>query len=135
MKLRVLAIATALALPCTFALAENEPRSVAPVGQQPQVVDTDRTQSPGAVEPDGRMGRSTAGETRRYGDERATPSSRDRYAYRDRYESEYSDGRPRSISPVINGAQVPDTDITMSPGAAEPDGYRRSIDLRRSSRS
>ncbi len=134
MKLRLLAIVTALALPCTFAIADNEQRSVAPVGQQPQVSDTDRTQSPGAVEPDGRMGRSTAREARRYGDERASQPSRDPYAYRDRYGSEYSDGRPRSISPVISGAQAPDSDITMSPGAAGPNGYRQSMSARRSSR-
>jgi hypothetical protein len=126
MKLRLLTIVTAVALPCTYAIADNEQRSVAPVGQQPQVVDTDRTQSPGAVEPEGRMGRSTAREARRYGDDRVGERSRDRYAYRDRNGYEYSGALPHSISPVINGAQVPDSDITMSPGAAEPNGSRMS---------
>jgi hypothetical protein len=120
MRLRLLAIATALALPCAYAVADNEQRSIAPVAQQPQVVDTDRTQSPGALEPDGRVRR----DVRRYGDERV--SSGDRYTYRDRYGAEYSSGYPRQISPAVNAPQVPDSDATMSPGAVEPDGSRMS---------
>ena len=118
MRLRLLAIATALALPCTYTLADN---SVAPVAtQQPQVADTDRTQSPGALEPDGRL---RSRDNRRYSEERAGASSGDRY--RDRY-GDYSNSFPRVITPTVNAPQVPDTDAQMSPGAVEPDGSRMS---------
>ena len=120
MRLRLLAIATALALPCTYTLADNVEHSVAPVAtQQPQVADTDRTQSPGALEPDGRL---RSRDNRRYSEERASASSGDRYVYR----GDYSSGYPRSISPTVNAPQVPDSDATMSPGAVEPDGSRMS---------
>ena len=122
MRLRLLAIATALALPCSYTLADNVEHSVAPVAtQQPQVADTDRTQSPGALEPDGRL---RSRDNRRYSEERA--SSGDRYVYRDSYYGNYSSGYPRSISPAVNAPQVPDSDATMSPGAVEPDGSRMS---------
>ena len=121
MRLRLLAIATALALPCTYTLADN---SVAPVAtQQPQVADTDRTQSPGALEPDGRL---RSRDNRRYSEERARAPSGDRYVYRDSYGVDYSSGLPRVITPVVNAPQVPDTDAQMSPGAVEPDGSRMS---------
>lgn len=131
MRLRLLAIATALALPCTYAVADNVEHSVAPVTtQQPQVLDTDKTQSPGAVEPDGRL---RSRDNRRYSEERASATSRDRYVYRDGYYSGYSSGLPRMISPAANAPQVPDSDATMSPGAVEPDGSR--ISARRFGRS
>lgn len=124
MRLRLLAIATALALPCTYTLADNVEHSVAPVAtQQPQVADTDRTQSPGAVEPDGRL---RSRDNRRYSEERASATSGDRYVYRDRYGADYSSAFPRVITPVVNAPQVPDSDATMSPGAVEPDGSRMS---------
>ena len=122
MRLRLLAIATAFALPCTYALADNVQHSVAPVAQQPQVLDTDRTQSPGAIEPDGRV---RSRDARRYSDERV--AREDRYVYRDRYGADYSSGFPRQISPAVNAPQVPDSDATMSPGAVEPDGSRMSL--------
>jgi hypothetical protein len=130
MRLRLLTIATALALPCTYTLADNVEHSVAPVAtQQPQVADTDRTQSPGALEPDGRV---RSRDVRRYSEERASAPSGDRYVYRDRYR-DYSSGSPRMIAPVVNAPQVPDTDAMMSPGAVEPDGSR--ISARRFGRS
>jgi hypothetical protein len=119
MRLRLLAIATALVLPCTYTLADNVEHSVAPVAQQPQVADTDRTQSPGALEPDGRL---RSRDNRRYSEERAGATSRDRYVYGDSYYGGYSSCFPRSISPAVNAPQVPDSDATMSPGAVEPDG-------------
>jgi hypothetical protein len=122
MRLQLLAIATALAFPCAYAVADNEQHSIAPVAQQPQALDTDRTQSPGALEPDGRVRR----DVRRYGDERVSSYSGDRYVYRNTYGADYSSGFPRQISPAANAPQVLDSDITMSPGAAEPDGSRMS---------
>jgi len=123
MRLRLLAIATALALPCTYTLADNVQHSIAPVAtQQPQVADTDRTQSPGALEPDGRL---RSRDNRRYSEEQARAPSGDRYVYRDRY-GDYSNSFPRVITPAVNAPQVPDTDAQMSPGAVEPDGSRMS---------